>query len=108
MISSLQTRLLLVVGLVALAAVIAVALSARQWTRVEFRKFQQLEQERSTERRTGPSIAAIADGLEERCCTTDSMARAASALGRREALIVVDERGTLLGAAGPGAAQFER
>jgi signal transduction histidine kinase len=108
MISSLQTRLLLIVGVVAIAAVVAVALSARQSTRVEFRRFQRLEEERSSERRIDPGVTATAEGLDGRCCTTDAMARAASTLGPREALIVVGERGELIGAAGPGAASLER
>ena len=43
MIRSLQTRLLLTVGALALMAVVAVALVARQGTRQGLRRFQEIE-----------------------------------------------------------------
>jgi signal transduction histidine kinase len=99
-ISSLQTRLLLAVGVLALAAVGAVALSARQWTRVEFRKFQEAEQRRSGEHATSPADAASL--LAARCCGIDAMNRAAALLGAGEAILVLDEQGGLMAATGPG------
>ena len=108
MISSLQTRLLLTVSMVAVAAVVAVALSARQWTRVEFRRFQERQHERSLERRAPPDVAAITSVLDGRCCSSEAMDRAASSLGAREAILVLDEGGRLIATAGPGAAGLEQ
>jgi signal transduction histidine kinase len=104
-ISSLQTRLLLAVGVLALAAIGAVALSARQWTRIEFRKFQEQEQRRSSDRTT-ISSAEAASLLAGRCCGVDAMNRAAAGLGGAEAIVVLDEEGALIAAVGPGAADL--
>ncbi|MGH9161808.1 MAG: sensor histidine kinase [Vicinamibacteraceae bacterium] len=103
MISSLQTRLLLASGLLALAAVAAVALSARQWTRHEFRRFQERAQHQPLDRATTTSAEA-ARALDGRCCPSGSMNRAAALLGPHEAIIVIDDDdGGFVAAAGPGA-----
>jgi signal transduction histidine kinase len=102
MISSLQTRLLLAVSVLALAAVGAVALSARQWTRTEFRKFQDHQQRRSSDRTT-TRAEEVAFALSARCCAAEAMNRAGAMLGAGEAIVVVDERGALIAAGGPGA-----
>ena len=104
--SSLQTRLMLAVSVLALAAVGAVALSARQWTRIEFRKFQALEQRRPA---ATPATRAsdVASLLAGRCCAAGSMDGAAARLGAAEALVVVDGQGGLIAAAGPGAAALQ-
>ena len=105
MISSVQTRLLLAVGVVAIAAVIAVALSARQTTRMEFRRFQEHEEERSSMSRSTDSsgIAAILAG---RCSDPGAVQEASSRLADQEVVIVVDERGRLIAKGGPGAANL--
>ena len=97
---------MLAVSVLALAAVGAVALSARQWTRIEFRKFQALEQRRPA---AAPATRAsdVASLLAGRCCAAGSMDGAAARLGAAEALVVVDGQGGLIAAAGPGAAALQ-
>ena len=100
MIGGLQTRLLLTVGTLALAAVVAVALVARQGTRLEFRRLAELDV------RAGPSENAIAVDrirrlLDGRCCAAEVMASAARELPSDNAVLVVDAvRGTLIASAG--------
>ena len=106
MIASLQTRLLLAVSLLALAAVVAVALSARQWTRIEFKKFRDLEQRVTLARTTSPS--AIAGILDRQCCAAAVMQRAAASLRADEIVLVVADDGELIAAAGPATDQFTR
>ena len=43
MMSTLRARMMLTVGLLAITAIIAVALAARQGTRLQFRHYQELE-----------------------------------------------------------------
>ncbi len=106
MISSLQTRLLLAVGVVAIAAVIAVALSARQTTRVEFRRFQEHEEERSSSVSPPRDAREIASALSGKCRDAGAMERAAARLVNQEIAIVFDDRGTLLARGGPGSANL--
>jgi signal transduction histidine kinase len=100
MIGSLQTRLLLTVGALALAAVVAVALVARQGTRQEFRRLAELDV------RVDPSSAAEARArarsqLDGRCCGPEAMAAAARELAHDQVLLVVEPRlGTLIASAG--------
>ena len=99
MISSLQTRLLLAVGILAVAAVAAVAWSARYSTRHEFQRFQDLERVRAVvEHATtlGP-VAAVLDGA---CCGAAAVKTAAALLSPTEALLVFDAAGGLKIAAG--------
>ncbi len=106
MISSLQTRLILAVSVLALAAVGAVALSARQWTRLEFRKFQELEQRRPADR-TPDSAQAIAAQLTGVCCGSDTLTKVAASLSAGDAIVVVDDQGGLVAAAGSAVADLQ-
>jgi signal transduction histidine kinase len=89
------------VSAIALVAIAAVAFSARVGTRIEFKKFQSLEQAGSSEGRAARAADA-ASILAGRCCDADQMRRAAAMLEPREALLAVDERGAMLAIAGPG------
>ena len=64
---SLQTELLLTVGLLALAAVAAVAVASRYGTRLEFRRFQDVER-RAFAERVDTLATALAGQLDARCC----------------------------------------
>ncbi|HYN07724.1 MAG TPA: ATP-binding protein [Vicinamibacterales bacterium] len=101
MISSLQTRLLLAVGVLAIAAVVAVALSARQTTRMEFRRFQEHEEERSSMVRSRDAVE-IASRLTGHCRDANALREAASHLRNREIVLLVDEHGGLIARGGPG------
>ncbi|MEO7272164.1 MAG: ATP-binding protein [Vicinamibacterales bacterium] len=98
---SLQSRLLLAVGVLALAAVVAVALAVRQGTRVEFRKFQELERQRASGQ-IGLDLEPIAATLRDGCCPDAALARAGALLRGDQALLVVDPEGTLVASTGPG------
>jgi signal transduction histidine kinase len=99
--TSLQTKLLLAVGLVAIAAVVAVALSARQTTRMEFRRFQEHEEERSSMVRSRDA-EGIASRLTGRCRDAEALRDATSHLGNQEIVLLIDERGSLIARSGPG------
>jgi len=99
--SSLRARLLIAVGVLAIAAALAVAITARQSTRQEFRKFRDLE-------RTGPMsygsalTAGVAAALDGRCCSDRAMAQAAALLGPQDLIVVIDpERAQTIATAGP-------
>lgn len=106
MISSLQTKLVLAVSVLAVAAVAAVALSARQWTRLEFRKFQELDHQSGTVRRT--SAAAVAAALDRVCCDTASLARAHALVGADAVGLVLGESGEFVAATGPRAHELRK
>jgi signal transduction histidine kinase len=102
--SSLRTRLLLAVGVLAVAAVLAVAVTARQSTRQEFRRFRELDRI-SAPSHLAPLTASVAAVLSHRCCAADVLAEAATRLGPREAIVVVDPSGPrTLATAGPALA----
>ena len=96
---SLQTRLLLVVGAVALTAVAIVAVGARLGTRVEFNKFQGLERTRA-EDRAKTSAVSVAAGLDHRCCAQAAVDEVAAKLAPGEVLMVFDAAGQLIVVAG--------
>jgi signal transduction histidine kinase len=96
--SRLETRLLFAVGLLAVAAVCAVAFSARHLTRVEFRKLQQHERSPVAAQRAANAASILAG----RCCASDVMRRAVAELAPDQAIIVVDVQGRLVTSAGPG------
>lgn len=98
---SLQTRLLLVVGVVALSAVAIVAVAARLGTRVEFDKFQSLERTRADDKPTTTS-AELAATLDRKCCGRDAVDAAVAKLKSGEALIVFDAAGRSIMSAGHG------
>jgi signal transduction histidine kinase len=88
-ISSLRFRMMTAVGLLAVAAVVAAALAARQRTRSEFRRFQELEKISTSASPEGNSqpIAALLSG---RCCDPDALRTAAAVLSPRQVLVVAD------------------
>src|SRR5689334_19126131 len=98
--ASLQSRMLVAVGVLALAAVAAVRLAVRQGTRTEFQKFQELERQRASDQRS-PDLDRLALALETGCCSAAALARAAAVLTGNQALLVVDRDGRLLASAGP-------
>jgi signal transduction histidine kinase len=99
---SLQTRLLLVVGAVALSAVAIVAVGARLGTRVEFDKFQSLERTRDGDRMK-TSATSLAAELNHRCCERAVVDAAAAKLAAGEVLMVFDAAGKSIVIAGDGA-----
>lgn len=98
---SLQARLLIAVGALALVAIGLVALAARRTTRLEFLRFR--DEQRHTQSAALPDLArGIARDLEGRCCAADRVAAAAAGLPPDALLLVVDPAtGTLVAAAGP-------
>lgn len=100
MIGGLQTRLLLTVGTLALAAVVAVALVARQGTRLEFRRLAELDV-RADASTSVADVDRVTRVLDGRCCAPDVLASAARELPPDQAMLVVDAaRGTLIASAG--------
>ena len=102
---SLRTRLLLAVSVLAIAAIAAVAFSARQGTRMEFKRLQDVE------RRTSPAridqwAARLGSMLDGRCCEAASISGAAANLTGNDLLLVLDAQGNLIGSGGPGAAEL--
>jgi len=80
---------------------VAVAFSARQSTRQEFRKFQQQELERvHSSGGEGVPVGKVAAALDGRCCGEDAGRSVSEWLGSSLAAIVLDERGTLVAALG--------
>jgi len=99
--SSLRVQLLVAVGVLALAATIAVALATRQTTRTEFRRFQELEHA-SAPPYVDTLTAKLGSVLDGRCCAPDVMAEAAAGLGPHDAIVVTDrEQARLIASAGP-------
>jgi two-component system sensor histidine kinase BaeS len=98
-ISSLRLRMMIAVGLLAIAAVVAVALAARQRTRAEFHRFQQLEKISST---TDPNsdTANIAALLAGRCCELDALRTATAALRPQQVMVVADSSGRVIAKSG--------
>ncbi len=89
MISSLRIRMMIAVSLLSVAAIIAVALAARQGTRAEFHRFRELEKISSIAEPGGDSerVAAMLGG---RCCDAAGLAVAAAALSSKQVLVVID------------------
>ena len=107
---SLQTKLVLAVSVLAVAAVTALALSARQTARVEFRRFQDLETHASSGQ-PSVTVATLGDILSGKCCTADVMRQVEETLGRinpRSVFLVVDERGEVVATAGHRATELGR
>lgn len=94
----LQTRLMLVVGALALTAVAVVAVSVRLGTRVEFDKFQNIEHTEDARIRT--VIGAIVTALDGRCCDESSIAAAKTVLEPGEAVFVFETGGAFVTAFG--------
>lgn len=101
MMSSLQTRLLLAVGVLAVAAVAAVAFSARESTRVEFQRFQDVQKIRASDA-ADSALDRVADLLDGACCASPLPPGVDAALGADQAVFVFDGTGAMVLAAGPG------
>jgi len=108
MISSLQTRLLLAVGALAIAAVAAVAMAVRQGARQEFLRFQDVERRDVLAR--GPDLArTLVPDLDGRCCDAQVLRAVVSRLPAGVALFVVDATsGASVASAGAPLGRFER
>jgi signal transduction histidine kinase len=107
MISSLQTRLLLAVGALAVVAVAAVAIAVRQGTRQEFFRFQDVER-RMQSAGTSELAPQLAADLDGRCCEAAALRGASSRLTRTLVLLIVDgDTGALLASAGAPVARFD-
>jgi signal transduction histidine kinase len=96
---SLQTRLLLVVGAVALSAVAIVAVGARLGTRLEFDRFQSVQRTRAEDGVKTPA-AAVAAMLDGTCCAGGVVDAAVAKLAPGEMLIVFDAAGESIVTAG--------
>jgi signal transduction histidine kinase len=94
----LQTRLLLAVGIVALSAVAAVAVSARLGTRLEFDKFQNIERKQDV--RVRSAMGALVQTLDHRCCDAQTLGAATASLVPGDAAFVFAANGELLAAIG--------
>src|SRR5262245_56573240 len=98
--SSLRLRIVLAAGLLAVAAVGAVAVAARRGTYVEFQHLQDVEQREAGRSRDAQARAAAA--IDGRCCDAGSLTAARAALGADNAFLVVDARGGVRAAEGFG------
>jgi signal transduction histidine kinase len=108
MTTSLQTRLLLAVGALAVVAVAAVAIAVRQGARQEFFRFQDVER-RGVLARGSELAHALVPDLDGRCCETQVLSAAASRLAPDVALFVVDSAsGATVASAGLPLGRFER
>lgn len=91
--------MMLTVSILAVAAVVAVALAARQRTRSEFRRFQQLEKI-SESPKFDDNSERIAALLEGRCCDADELRAATAAISAEHVLVVADASGEVIAKAG--------
>jgi signal transduction histidine kinase len=89
---SVQTRLVLAAGAVAVVAVVAVAVATRQGVRQEFLKFQDLER-RLASPREGVTAARVAPVLDGRCCTPEALREASALLAEDDVVFVLNETG---------------
>ena len=103
MITTLQTRLRLAVGLLALAAVAAVAYSARESTRAEVGRFLQVEDTREGIPVSDAALDRLAEALDGQCCPVAALDAAVPLLDDSDLLVVVDEDGDVAATAGSDA-----
>lgn len=101
--SSLRTRLIVAVGILAVAAVVAVGLAARQSTRQEFRRFQELVKIVPGPAQNLP-FDQLAAELDGRCCSVETLSAAAATLPPGRGFLVLDEPQRQLVATGGAAA----
>jgi signal transduction histidine kinase len=107
---NLQAKLVLAVSVLAVAAVAALAFSARRSARVEFRRFQDLEAHVPSGQ-PSVTVATLGEILSGKCCAPDVMRQVEEALGRinpRSVFLVVDERGEVVATAGHRATDLGR
>jgi two-component system sensor histidine kinase BaeS len=88
MISSLSTRLVAGVAVIAVTAVMAVALAARQGTRAAFIQFR--ASEISHEQHLARTQERLRTALDGRCCSSDALSEAVGLLTPPSGLIVID------------------
>ena len=105
MISSLRTKLLLAVGVLAIGAIAAVAFSARQTTRNEFERFRVLERTRESDD-ARETLDRAAAALNNQCCGPEAMSAVTQLLGPRQVLLAFDDKGTLVSSAGPALERY--
>src|SRR5687768_14603973 len=106
MAARLQTRLLIAVGGLALAAIGLVALAVRHETRLEFLEFTAVQRREASSRL--PDLAPrIARDLDGRCCEA-GLAGLATGLPSGAALVVLDAAGALVAAGGAAAVEGTR
>jgi signal transduction histidine kinase len=98
MFASLQTRLVLAAGAVAVVAIVAVAFATRQGTRHEFLKFQDLERRATLQLALQTNL--VVQTLDGRCCTADAMSDVLRHLPDDQILLVIDSNGQLVAHAG--------
>lgn len=91
MLSSLRARLMMAVGLLAVAAVIAVGVTLRQRTRQEFRRFLEVEKTVAKFQEAGAKAGEIASLVGQRCCAPEVLKAVSATLGPNQAMIVVGE-----------------
>lgn len=91
MVSSLRVRLMIAVGLLAVAAVVAVGITVRQRTRHEFRHFLEVERSIANFQEAGAKAELIASEVGERCCSAETLRAVGAMLPPNQAMIVVGE-----------------
>jgi signal transduction histidine kinase len=97
---SLQARLLLTVGALAVVALTSVALVTRQGTRRDFFRLEELERQVDASRGS-TLVARVRSALGERCCDAAALAAASRELDPEQALLVTDTgAGALIASAG--------
>jgi signal transduction histidine kinase len=99
MMRSLQTRLLLAVGTLAVVAVVAVALTVRQGTRMDITRLRELQRMAETAD-ASHRASELAVRLQDRCCAPPALDDAARGLGPDVVLLVTDGTGTHIASAG--------
>ncbi|MBV8867460.1 MAG: HAMP domain-containing protein [Acidobacteriaceae bacterium] len=88
--------MMIAVGTLAIAAIIAVALTARQRTRTEFRRFQALTKIATSATGDDGNAGKVAAILEEHCCDLASLEAAAAALSPRDVYVLVDSANQMI------------
>ena len=106
MISSLKTRLVLGVGLIAFTAVVTVALAARHGTRAAFVRFQSNRTEHA--HRAGVTQARLRPALEADCCSADALREAAARLPDGAGFVLLDDENQVIATAGSPFDDIER
>jgi signal transduction histidine kinase len=88
--------MMIAVGTLAVAAIVAVALTARQRTRTEFRRFQALTKIATSADGGQANAGKVADLLEKHCCDSASLEAAAAALSPRDVYVLADSANQII------------
>ncbi len=91
---------MMAVGTLAIAAIVAVALTARQRTRTEFRRFRALTKIATPANGDDGSAARVAAALDRHCCDSASLKAAAAALSPRDVFILADSLNRIIAKSG--------